>query len=161
ALTGYDWSPESVRISLARDLMLAGQPVAARDVAREVSWLEASDVDAVGHAGGDPSVQGGPGQGGPDLGPAAGKRQNLYRFAGDLGRAASVTDEWVRADPRDGNAWNQAGEIAFLRHQYAEAANRFAGAAEAFTAAAGTGSADGLQPRLLAAEALLKKGAAL
>jgi hypothetical protein len=53
-------------------------------------------------------------------------RQNLWRFANDLGRARAVVDQWREADPDNPLAWERGGEVAFLQGRHAEAAELFA-----------------------------------
>jgi tetratricopeptide (TPR) repeat protein len=53
------------------------------------------------------------------------ERQNLWRWAGNLERAAEVTRDWRSAVPDDPLAWERSGEVAFLRRQYADAATWF------------------------------------
>jgi tetratricopeptide (TPR) repeat protein len=79
------------------------------------------------------------------------KRQNLWRFAGDLQKAASIVDEWRSRLPNDPGAADRAGEIAFLRGDYPAAAMWFAKAA---------GYAHSGRGALGNASALLKQGAA-
>jgi tetratricopeptide (TPR) repeat protein len=81
------------------------------------------------------------------------KRQNLWRFAGDLGKAKSIVDGWLAQSPDDPGAADRAGEIAFLRGDYAAAAALFAKAASGYSSATPRGS-------LGRAAALLKEGAA-
>ena len=81
------------------------------------------------------------------------KRQNLWRFAGDLDKAKSIVDEWLSRLPDDPGAADRAGEIAFLRGDHPGAATWFAKAAAGFS----TVSARGALGR---AAALLKQGAA-
>ena len=49
-------------------------------------------------------------------------RQNVWRFAGDLPRAAAVAKEWAEADPGLALPDDRAGEIAFLQGDFAAAA---------------------------------------
>ncbi len=81
-------------------------------------------------------------------------RQNLWRFGGDLTRAAEVTREWTRATPRDPLAWDRAGEVAFNQGRYADAAQAFARSASAASDPGNIGS-------IARATAELKQGAAL
>jgi cellulose synthase operon protein C len=75
-------------------------------------------------------------------------RQDLWRYAGDLGRARAAAEAWLRADPGDVLALDRLGEIAYLGGRFDEAPARFAAAA---------GAASGLQR----ADELLKEGTAL
>ncbi len=81
------------------------------------------------------------------------KRQNLWRFAGNLDTAKSIVDEWLAQAPDDPGAADRAGEIAFLRGDYPAAATWFAKAAAEFSSGTARGS-------LGRAGALLKQGAA-
>ena len=81
------------------------------------------------------------------------KRQNLWRFAGDLDKAKSIVDEWLSLSPNDPGAADRAGEIAFLRGDYPSAATWFAKAASGFAPTSARGA-------LGRAAALLKQGAA-
>jgi tetratricopeptide (TPR) repeat protein len=56
-------------------------------------------------------------------------RQDLFRFAGDLPRAAAAVDDWRARQPHATFAVVQAGEIAFLRGDRAGARDLFAAAA--------------------------------
>jgi tetratricopeptide (TPR) repeat protein len=60
------------------------------------------------------------------------RRQNLWRFGRDLGKASSVVEEWLAAAPDDPLAHDRRGEIAFLRASYAEAASAFRRAVELY-----------------------------
>jgi tetratricopeptide (TPR) repeat protein len=81
------------------------------------------------------------------------KRQNMWRFAGNLDRAKSIVDEWLAQVPGDPSAADRAGEIAFLRGDHAAAAAWFAKSAAAFSPTTARGA-------LARATALLKQGAA-
>lgn len=61
-------------------------------------------------------------------------RQNLWRFAGDLGRAASAVEQWLAADPNDPLALDRMGETAFLSGEPQDAAPRFEAAATRWVA---------------------------
>jgi tetratricopeptide (TPR) repeat protein len=78
--------------------------------------------------------------------------QNLLRFAGDLPGAAAATRQWLASDARDATASARAGEVAFLRRRYREAAGRFATAAQLDPSAPGSEAH---------ARLLLQQGAAL
>jgi tetratricopeptide (TPR) repeat protein len=81
-------------------------------------------------------------------------RQNLWRYAGDLGHAASAAAQWSEALPNDELAILREGEIAFLRGRYDDAAQEFAVAAGRAALHHGSPSQD-------EAQALLDRGAAL
>ncbi len=80
-------------------------------------------------------------------------RQNLWRFAGNLTRAATVTLRWTTVAPGS-LAWDRAGEVAFNQGVYAEAARDFARSSAALTAQDALGA-------IRHATAELKQGAAL
>jgi cellulose synthase operon protein C len=80
-------------------------------------------------------------------------RQNLWRYAGRLDQAQSVVDEWLRALPGDALGLDRAGEVLFLRSDYAGASRLFMQAADAY------GQANDAQ-RLARSRALLKAGTA-
>jgi tetratricopeptide (TPR) repeat protein len=56
--------------------------------------------------------------------------QNMWRFAGRLAEAGKVTAAWTRARPADPGAFDQAGEVAFLRGRYVAAARLFGTSAQ-------------------------------
>ena len=80
-------------------------------------------------------------------------RQNLWRFAGDLPRAAAVTLQWTLL-ALGYLAWDRAGEVAFNQQLYAEAARDFARSSQASTA-------QDVVSAIRHATAQLKEGAAL
>lgn len=61
-------------------------------------------------------------------------RQNLWRFGGGLGRAASAVEKWLAADPNDPLALDRTGETAFLSGEPQDAAPRFEAAATRWVA---------------------------
>ena len=161
-VTGHDrWCPAW---TLARDLILAG------DAARGVTLIpEDGFFDVRPISGGYPGVcRGAPAaedavllaaiaaveagdevpSDGPPLAAVHDARQELWRFAGDLDRAAAAAAEWRAAAPDDPRASDRAGEIAYLD-------GNFDGAAEHFEQAAA--DADDAHA-LIEAEALLKLG---
>lgn len=73
-------------------------------------------------------------------------RQDMWRFAGDLERAAAVTEEWQQELPDDSLAHDRAGEIAFLADDLSAAEEHFESAAAL------------AEEELARAEALLKLG---
>src|SRR6266540_950856 len=83
-------------------------------------------------------------------------RQNLWRFAGNLQRAAVVVEEWRGLEPQSGLALDRAGEIAFLNRNFHDAATLFARAA-----IAGASVPRPKARQLLVANRWLKEGAAL
>jgi tetratricopeptide (TPR) repeat protein len=52
--------------------------------------------------------------------------QNLWRYAGDLDKAATVAEQWAQSERADPRGPDRAGEIAFLRQDYPRAATYFA-----------------------------------
>jgi tetratricopeptide (TPR) repeat protein len=175
-LTGYHrWCPEWSR---RRDLVLAGRPGDALDgmpdrftdirpgggdddcpveasvavpLLAGVAELEAGDRDAaverLRSAGFDA-------EGRRPLVVLHDARQNLWRFAGDLGRAGAAAAAWTRVAPTSALAFDRPGEIAFLAEDYDRAASLFGVSLRLARSAAGTWS-------LREAEALLKRGTAL
>lgn len=81
-------------------------------------------------------------------------RQNLWRYAGDYGHAATAAAQWAAVDPSDYLPWLRQGEIAFLRHRYDESAGDFALAVNEVRYSADAGGAT-------EAAALLDQGTAL
>lgn len=59
--------------------------------------------------------------------------QNMWRFAGQLDRAAAASKAWIAAAPDDPLAHDRAGEIAFLDKDFRAAADAFAAAAKLAT----------------------------
>ncbi len=137
-VTGVDrWCPAW---AARRDLVLAGRPAAALDaipasfrlVNPDPELAQEECVDADGRAalaavaraltrdargaGAAPRLQ-------DDL-------QNLWRFAGRWQRASAQTAAWMRAAPRDRLAYDQAGEVAFLRGRFTLAARLFGRSAQ-------------------------------
>jgi cellulose synthase operon protein C len=53
-------------------------------------------------------------------------RQNLWRYAGNLRRAAAAAYQWAKLQPHNVLAVQREGEIAFLRHRYNDAVDHFA-----------------------------------
>jgi tetratricopeptide (TPR) repeat protein len=149
------WCPGFAR---ARDRLLTGHPVNPRglipadgfapapgsdegcgaedpDTLAGVARIEAGDVRAAAH----PRFQD--------------ARQNLWRWAGEYGRAERAARGW--AGRTDGFlALQRLGEIEFLRHRYDDAARDFAAAARRARARTGDPTRD-------EARALLERGAAL
>jgi cellulose synthase operon protein C len=81
-------------------------------------------------------------------------RQNLWRFAGNLGRARIAAQEWRQEAPEEALAFDDSGEIEFL-------AGRYANAARLFGQAAWLVRSDNALPIVSEAEAELKRGMAL
>ena len=65
----------------------------------------------------------------PQLAQVLDADQNLWRYAGDLGKAAAVAKQWTGAEPSDPQGPDRAGEIAYLRGDFDAAASDFAEAA--------------------------------
>jgi tetratricopeptide (TPR) repeat protein len=80
------------------------------------------------------------------------RQQELWRFAGDLDRAAAAAQAWREEAPDVRLAHDRLGEIRFLQARYADAADLFAQAAEV---------AGGRHKPVQQAEALVKQGTAL
>lgn len=53
-------------------------------------------------------------------------QQNMWRFAGELGRAEAAAQVWMQRIPQDARAADRLGEIAFLDKRYEDAARWFA-----------------------------------
>ena len=151
-LTGHDrWCPSW---SLPRDLLLSGRPGAALDAlpARTVdlpTGLEC-DVDLAGveamaaleagreqralerlqDAGVDglliEPIEPLPTARGRELSDMYEAQQNMWRFAGELGRADRAARAWLERLPHDPRAADRLGEIAFLAGRFEEAARLFA-----------------------------------
>jgi cellulose synthase operon protein C len=146
------WFP---RFSLARALLLAGRPAAAlaripaggfaplagHDASTSPDAAELRSVARL-EAGTSRHVR-------SDV--AQGERQNLWRWAGDYGRAERAARQWVGAHD-DFLARQRLGEIEFLRRRYDDAAADFA------TAARRARARDATRDE---AQALLERGAAL
>lgn len=82
------------------------------------------------------------------------ERQNLWRFAERWDLAAKLTDRWTRATPSNPQAFDRAGEIAFLTGDHAAAARMFARSARMTREQIGGWS-------LSEARGMVKQGAAL
>ena len=142
----------------ARDRLLAGHPVDPRDLIPADGFAPApGSGKGCGHE--DPDTQAGIARieagdvraaANPKLQDA---RQNLWRWAGEYGRAERAAGEW--AARTDGyRALQRLGEIEFLRHHYDDAARHFAAASRRARARTGDPTGD-------EALALLDRGAAL
>jgi tetratricopeptide (TPR) repeat protein len=155
-VTGTDRS--CPRWSAARDALLAGDPAPARRL--RSAACDSVDVDLLGAVGdleaGDRTAARARlagGFAGASLADAQDARQNLWRWAGDLGRAERAAREWVAA--RGGaQALLRLGEIEDLRGHHDAAAEDFAASARRVRDRARTWSAP-------EANALLHRGAAL
>ncbi|HET9737901.1 MAG TPA: tetratricopeptide repeat protein [Solirubrobacteraceae bacterium] len=118
-ITGSErWCPEW---AARRDLLLTGDPSRARagpapDATRLAECGSAADaalLAAIGdlEAGDRDALRGRA----LEPGDAHDARQNLWRWAGELGRAEDAAREWTRAARRDPRPWLQLGEIEYLR----------------------------------------------
>ena len=61
--------------------------------------------------------------------------QNMWRYAGDLGKAARAAQQWTDREPSDPFGPDRAGEIAYLRGNFDTAASDFAEAEKRATGA--------------------------
>ena len=150
ALAGGRWCADT---ALWRDQIVAGNPRAALDgisaqakalsegegCARHetaptlagIAWLELGDRRAARAAGAAEGVT---------LARLEAERQNLWRWAGDLPRAARAARAWDRAARSDPAPLLLIAEIEHLRGRHDAAARDFAAAARRARAAAGTWS---------------------
>jgi tetratricopeptide (TPR) repeat protein len=136
--------------SMRRDLVLAGRApdalvgmparfldarpavgtCAPADVLTGVARLEAGDLEGARRAvEGSPRLRAYREDPDPATALLADARQNLWRFAGNLPRAAAAAGDWLRSAPRDAMAADRAGEIAYLARDYPAAGARFEEAA--------------------------------
>lgn len=169
-VTGHDrWCPAW---TMARDLILAGEPARALKLVPADGFFDVRPTSG-GYQGvcvGAPvaedaallaavaSVEAGDdvSAGGPSLPAVHDARQELWRFAGDLDKAAAAAAAWREAAPGDPRARDRAGEIEYLGGNLDAAAEHFERAVDAATGRVETegGHAD----ELIEAEALLKLG---
>ena len=146
--------------SRARDLLLAGHPSPALRLPTSV--VPASALAAAGQdcsSNDDPPLLAGVARVEAGDRRAARNqhlqdaRQNLWRWAGELGHAERAAREWVRLTP-GWRPWLRLAEIEFWRHRYNDAAADFGGAVSF--------ARTRLRPRLQEeATAMLDRGAAL
>ncbi len=112
------WCPEW---AARRDLLLAGDPSRARagpapDAARLAECSSAADATLLAAVGDlEAGDRGALRRRALEPGDVHDARQNLWRWAGELGQAEDAAREWSRAARRDPRPWHRLGEIEYLR----------------------------------------------
>jgi tetratricopeptide (TPR) repeat protein len=85
-------------------------------------------------------------------------RQNLWRWAGDLGMAEAINRAWVSRDPDNGLAWSRLGEVQYLRSETDDAAASLGTAARRLEATPKSSYTDVTRAQLQRAAALMASG---